>query len=119
MASAARLAAQQFKSDPDFQKQLQVYATDQLNWILGLNPYDSCMLHGAGRNNIPYMFFNSYEYNNTPGGICNGVTGGRTNPDDIDFDLRFSATGKDEDWRWGEQWLPHAAWYLFAISLEK
>jgi hypothetical protein len=26
-------------------------------------------------------------------------------------------TGKDEDWRWTEEWLPHSAWYLYAISL--
>jgi hypothetical protein len=26
-------------------------------------------------------------------------------------------TGNDEDWRWTEQWLPHAAWYLYAVSL--
>jgi len=29
----------------------------------------------------------------------------------------FAVTGRDEDWRWSEQWLPHAAWYLYAVSL--
>ena len=117
MAAAARLAAKYFKADPAFGNQLQDYAWNQLNWILGLNPYDCCMLHGSGRNNISYMFFESYEYNNAPGGICNGITGGRSNPDDIDFNAGFAVTGKDEDWRWSEQWLPHAAWYLYAVSL--
>jgi len=84
---------------------------------LGLNPYDCCMMQGAGRNNIFYMYFTSYQYNNAPGGICNGITGGRTDPDDIDFNVGFAVTGQDEDWRWGEQWLPHAAWYLYAVSL--
>jgi hypothetical protein len=116
MAAAARLAAKYFKTDPAFRTQLEAYAWNQLNWILGLNPYDCCMLHGSGRNNVAYMFFESYEYNNAPGGICNGITGGRTNPDDIDFNVGFAVTGKDEDWRWSEQWLPHAAWYLYAIS---
>ncbi len=119
LAAAARLTAAQFKDDVAFRDKLQTYATNQLNWILGLNPFDACMLHGAGRNNPPYMFFNSYEYTNAPGGICNGITAGYKNPHDIDFNLPFAVTGKDEDWRWGEQWLPHAAWYLYAISLHE
>jgi hypothetical protein len=117
LAAATRLAAEYFKDDPAFCNRLQAYAWDQLNWILGLNPYDCCLLQGAGRNNVFYKFFESYEYNNAPGGICNGITSGRTNPDDIDFNVGFAVTGKDEDWRWSEQWLPHAAWYLYAISL--
>jgi hypothetical protein len=117
LASAARLAAHYFKDDPAFCAELHQYSWDQLNWILGLNPYDCCMMQGAGRNNIFYMYFTSYEYNNAPGGICNGITSGRSNPDDIDFNVGFAVTGKDEDWRWGEQWLPHAAWYLYAVSL--
>jgi hypothetical protein len=116
MSAAARLAAKYFKADTDFCGKLRDYAANQLNWILGLNPYDACMLHGAGRNNVSYMFFESYEYSNAPGGICNGITSGRFNPDDIDFNVGFAVTGKDEDWRWSEQWLPHAAWYLYAIG---
>jgi hypothetical protein len=117
MAAAARLATRYFADDPAFCRRLQAYALNQLNWILGLNPYDCCMMQGAGRNNIFYMYFKSYEYNNAPGGICNGITGGRTDPEDIDFNVGFAVTGQDEDWRWGEQWLPHAAWYLYAVSL--
>ena len=117
MAAAARLAAHYFKDDPGFHDQLEAYAANQLNWILGLNPYDCCMLHGTGRNNVAYMFFESYEYNCAPGGICNGITGGRTDPHDIDFNIGFAVTGQDEDWRWSEQWLPHAAWYLYAVSI--
>jgi hypothetical protein len=116
LATAARMAAKYFPADKAFQAKLRAYADNQLNWILGLNPYDSCMLHGAGRNNVAYMFFESYEYNNAPGGICNGVTGGRTNADDIDFNVGFAVTGKDEDWRWSEQWLPHASWFLLAVA---
>jgi hypothetical protein len=117
LAAAARLASKYFKTDPAFDDQLQAYAWDQLNWILGLNPYDCCMMQGAGRNNVFYKYFESFEYNSAPGGICNGITSGRTNPDDIDFNVGFAVTGKDEDWRWTEQWLPHAAWYLYAVSL--
>ncbi len=75
------------------------------------------MLQGKGRNNPAYMFFDSYEYTNAPGGICNGITAGYKDEEDIDFNLHFAETGKDDDWRWGEQWLPHAAWFLLAVSL--
>ncbi|MGO8701198.1 MAG: glycoside hydrolase family 9 protein [Limisphaerales bacterium] len=119
MAAAARLAARYFRDDPAFHDKLEAYAWNQLNWILGLNPYDCCMLHGTGRNNVAYMFFESNEYHNAPGGICNGITGGRLKPDDIDFNVGFAVTGQDEDWRWSEQWLPHAAWYLYVISVER
>jgi hypothetical protein len=117
MAAAARLASRYLAQDRDFSESFRAFASDQLNWILGLNPYDSCMLDGKGRNNPAYMFFDSYEYTNAPGGICNGITAGYKNEEDIDFYLHFRETGKDDDWRWAEQWLPHAAWYLYAVSL--
>ncbi|HUT23850.1 MAG TPA: glycoside hydrolase family 9 protein [Sumerlaeia bacterium] len=117
MAAAARLAARYFGTDAAFADKLRAFGRDQMNWILGLNPFDSCMLHAKGRNNIAYMFFDSYEYTNAPGGICNGITGGYTDEEDIDFGLRYAATGKDDDWRWAEQWLPHAAWYLYAVAI--
>lgn len=116
MATAAELAMNHFKQDGDFHKRLQSYAWNQLNWILGLNPFDTCMLHGSGRNNPPYMFFDSIEYTNAPGGICNGITAGFFDEEDIDFNLTVKQTGADNDWRWGEQWLPHASWFLLALS---
>lgn len=116
LAAAARLAAKQFSDDPDFQQKLRVFATNQLNWILGLNPFDSCMMFGVGRNNPEYMFFDSWEFTNAPGGISNGITSGFHNEDDIDYNLTYKQTGADNDWRWQEQWLPHAAWYLLAVS---
>src|SRR5262249_54417377 len=51
LAAAARMAAKHFTEDKEFHKSLETYATNQLNWVLGLNPYDSCMLHGSGRDN--------------------------------------------------------------------
>jgi len=117
MAAAAFQASREFGTDPRFQAKLRAFGRSQLDWILGLNPFDACMLHGKGRNNIAYMFFDSYEYTNAPGGICNGITAGTANEEDIDFGLHFSETGKDDDWRWAEQWLPHAAWYLCAVCL--
>ena len=116
LAAAARLARPHFAGDAAFAERLRVYAQDQLGWILGLNPFDACMLHGQGRNNPEYLFFGSYEYTNAPGGISNGITGGFTDPHGIDFNLSHAVTGADHDWRWGEQWLPHATWYLLAVA---
>lgn len=117
MATAARMAAELFADDKVIHDQFERFALDQLNWILGLNPYDACMLQGVGHNNPAYGFFGTFEYTNAPGGIVNGITSGLDNEDDIDFNLAYKMTGKDYDWRWAEQWLPHAAWYLLAISL--
>ena len=118
IAAAAKMAASLFKEDTAFHDQLESFALDQLNWILGLNPFDASMLQGTGHNNPAYGFFGTFEYTNAPGGIVNGITSGFDNEDDIDFNLSYSQTGKDADWRWAEQWLPHTAWYLLAVSLK-
>ncbi|MGB7728597.1 MAG: glycoside hydrolase family 9 protein [Candidatus Acidiferrum sp.] len=116
LATAARLAARQFPDDPEFQKQLRAFATSQLNWILGLNPFDSSMMNGVGHNNPQYLFFDSWEFTNAPGGISNGITAGFKDEDGIDYNLTYKQTGADNDWRWQEQWLPHGAWYILAVS---
>jgi len=118
MAAAARMAAVVFKDDKSFHDQLDGFALDQLNWILGLNPFDASMLQGTGHNNPGYGFFGTTEYTNAPGGIVNGITSGFENEDDIDFNLPYTQTHKDADWRWAEQWLPHTTWYLLAVSLQ-
>jgi hypothetical protein len=117
LAAAARMAAPLFADDPAFQSQLQEYAWNQLHWILGRNPFDASMLMGSGHGNAPYMFFRSYKYTSAPGAILNGITAAADDEDGIAFNEGYAVTGKDEDWRWTEQWLPHAAWYLYAISL--
>lgn len=117
MAAAARMAAGLFKDDQPFYDGLQGFALHQLNWILGLNPFNASMLQGAGHNNPAYGFFGTFEYTNAPGGIVNGITAGFDDEHDIELNLPYSVTGKDADWRWAEQWLPHASWYLLAVSI--
>jgi hypothetical protein len=117
LAAAARMAAPLFDNDRSFQAQLENYASDQLHWILGRNPFDASMLMGSGHGNASYMFFRSYKYTSAPGAIINGITAAIGNEDGIAFNEGYAVTGKDEDWRWTEQWLPHAAWYLYAVSL--
>jgi hypothetical protein len=117
MAAAARLAAPFFPDQPQFQTALRTYAWNQLHWILGRNPFDTSMLMGSGHNNAAYMFFHSYKYTSAPGAIVNGITSALDDEDGITFNEGFAVTGKDDDWRWTEEWLPHAAWYLYAISV--
>jgi hypothetical protein len=117
LAAAARMAAPFFASDKAFQAKLESYAWNQLHWILGRNPYDTSMLMGSGQRNAQYMFFRSYEYTSAPGAIINGITAGLDDEDGIAFNLGYAQTGRDDDWRWTEQWLPHDAWYLYAVSL--
>ncbi len=116
MATAARMAAPLFRHDRPFADSLLQFAADQLNWILGLNPFDACMMQGTGHNNPAYGFFGTFEYTNAPGGIVNGITSGVEDEEDIAFNIPYATTGKDYDWRWAEQWLPHAAWYLWAVA---
>jgi hypothetical protein len=117
LAAATRMAEPLFSGDPAFQAKLEDYAWNQLHWILGRNPYDTSMLMGSGQRNAQYMFFRSYEYTSAPGAIINGITAGLDDEDGIAFNLGYAQTGRDDDWRWTEQWLPHDAWYLYAVSL--
>lgn len=117
LAAAARMARDHFKSDHKFAVDLDTFATNQLNWILGLNPYDACMLHGSGRNNPRYIFKGAWEYTNAPGSIVNGITSGLTSENDIDYNIPYSQTHVDNDWRWVEQWIPHGSWYMLSVAL--
>jgi hypothetical protein len=117
LAAAARMAILLFSDEPEFESKLSSYAWNQLHWILGRNPFDVSLLIGSGHGDAAYMFFRSYKYTNAPGAIVNGITASADNEDGIAFNQGFAVTGKDEDWRWTEGWLPHAAWYLYAVSL--
>ena len=89
------------------------FITDQKNWILGLNPYDICMLDGKGRNNPRYeedgLVFNK------KGGICNGITSGFEDETDIAFLPAVKGDDPEHSWRWMEQWIPHTAWFITTL----
>ena len=88
-------------------------ARGYVGWILGRNPFDVCMLQGYGRNNPPYH----PGFHNAPGGVCNGITSGFDDEADIAFRPMPWAVDKEHSWRWGEQWMPHAAWLMHALAL--
>lgn len=117
LATAARCAAAYFDSEPHLAHKLRTYANDQLNWILGLNPYAACMLAGSGLNTPQYDWQGSWQFLPYAGGVCNGITGRHDDGSGIAWNRGYAVTGKDDDWRWQEQWLPHASWFLYAACI--
>lgn len=110
IAGAYQRGAVLFADEPEFATRLRQHAQYALDWLLGANPYDVCMLQGWGRNNPIYEpgFFNA------PGGVCNGITGGFDDDQDIEFHRSVDVTMANS-WRWTEQWMPHGAWLLLAL----
>lgn len=119
LSAAARYTASLTKDD-ELAGKLRIYAEDQIAWVLGMNPFDSCMLEGYGRHNIDYYFQNRYDFISAPGGIVNGITGGINDEEGIAYVMSPEDSENIKDnWRWAEQWLPHASWYLYALCLKK
>jgi len=117
LSTAARYLSY-YVSDNVFKSALCRYADSQIDWVLGLNPYDSSMMQGQGRNHIRYFFNGKYDFMACPGGIANGITGGLHDEDGIDF-FKEPCGDLQDNWRWSEQWIPHAAWYMLAVSMKK
>jgi hypothetical protein len=117
MTTALLLAKRITQPNYNFGKDsLSTLAISQLDWILGKNPFNISMMYGYGYKNYP-TYLNGTDPNkkvNYKGGICNGITSGVTDENDISF-MPYAATDW-QNWRWVEQWLPHDSWYLLAIS---
>jgi len=113
LASIATASMKAFPvlSNSVFKEKLVIYSQRQINWILGLNPFNICMLNGKGANNINY----DRTWRNAGGGIVNGVTGGFSDENDIAFMPEKKKDDPNHSWRWSEQWLIHSAWYMSAI----
>jgi hypothetical protein len=93
--------------------ELAEFASRQIAWILGENPYDLCFMYQFGKNNVPHMN-SSFGHGSGRGGISNGITGKDGNPDGSGIDFKMHANGNE--WRWTEQWIPHSAWFLQAVA---
>lgn len=115
-AAAAEVAA--VTADETLKARCRRMAQDPLDWIMGLNPFDACMIEGYGKNNIQYFFKKRYDFLNCPGGIVNGITSNTHDEAGIEFVSEPTAE-VDDNWRWAEQWIPHASWYLYAMALKK
>ncbi|NLS12751.1 chitobiase [Vibrio sp. SM6] len=116
-ARLASLAAMSLLAQPFVNKEasqpLLAFGQNALNWIVGLNPFDICMLDGHGHNNPNYL--PELGFSNAKGGVCNGITGGFDDEDDIAFNPAPHHRDMLQNWRWGEQWIPHAGWLLLAV----
>jgi hypothetical protein len=108
-AYASAVASRLSSVDDGLRERLRRLHADVVGWIGGLNPFDSCMLQGRGRNGVEY----SATYQNTPGGIVNGITSGWDDEAGIAFLPDEAPDG--EEWRWAEQWIPHSGWFLLAV----
>jgi hypothetical protein len=109
LSSAFRLLIKADIIDNKLQAQLSLLAQSTLDWILGKNPMDICMLKGVGYHNPPEF---DPLHKSIKGGICNGITSGMWDESSIAFSPTHDP---NHAWRWSEQWLPHSAWFLLAI----
>lgn len=86
--------------------ELEVFADNQVNWVLGENPLNYCMLLGAGTEN-PVIMADYFGKPRVPGLMPNGIVPGENrNPE-------WWGDGASS----GEDWLPHNAAYFAALSL--
>lgn len=113
IAAACLRANRELNLPNDLAKVASTFAHQQLHWLLGLNPFSACMVQGFGFNNPFYRA----DWPGHTGGVCNGITSSLTNERDIAL---CETDDPMQNWRWGEQWIPHAAWLLLLLTeLEK
>ena len=112
LAAAALLGADAISASGAQYLDLLRFAGYQLDWILGNNPYDVCFVNGLGAKNPPPYCASKPQAGTLVGGISNGITGQAADGSGI----QWTSGTPCGDWRWVEQWLPHAAWYMVAIT---
>ena len=115
LATAAVLGGRIVASDPQTRfgvsPRLAEFAQNQLDWTLGRNPFDMCLMYGFGVKNVPSAV-SAGEH--VRGGISNGITGATES--DEGRGIVFAPGPDDNNWRWLEQWLPHSTWFLLAAT---
>lgn len=100
----------------------RVVATDQIDWVLGKNPFNLCQMEGAGSLNPPryhhrYDSIPGKERGAVPGAIPNGFVRAVGGEDAPGFDMSTPAPGKRHaSYRTSEPWLVHNMWYFLAVS---
>jgi hypothetical protein len=96
------------------------YAMDQLDFLLGRNPHDLCMMEGVGSRNLPryhhrYITIPGHERGAVPGTIPNGFVRDIASNDRPGVD--FSTGGRlYPSYRTNEPWLVHNVFYTLAVT---
>jgi hypothetical protein len=82
-------------------------AWSQLHWLLGCNPFNSCVVSGVGYNNpMPHSrFLGTY-----PGGFCSGFNGSADDMPRLDLE-------GDAQWNTTEYWMTPLSNTLMALAL--
>ncbi len=79
----------------------------QLEWVMGANPFASCLMTGEGlRNPCPHSRYVGLII----GGIVNGIAGNAQDEPILDMENGL-------DWRTTEYWSPHVGFYEWAVSV--
>jgi len=104
------------------------FAADQLDWVMGKNPYGICMVEGAGSHN-PNAYHHRYnsipghERGAVPGAVPNGMVRNVIGLDVPGFDLSQPDLGDEglmrrerPSYRTNEPWLVHNMHLLLALS---
>lgn len=99
---AASLAkASRLFSKPEYNR----LAWRQLDWLLGVNPFEMTMITGAGHHQAPFYAGQS-RLIPIDGGVMNGITG------DLN-DYPVKPEGNFED---GEYWIPNVSYFIMVLS---
>lgn len=99
------------------QPELLQIAYSELDWLLGLNPLDLCMLQGAGshhpaRYHHRYASIPGHRDGAVPGAIPNGI-GRRGSAPDLDMPFLDEV---NRDPSTDEPWIPYNGYFLCALA---
>ena len=101
------------------QRRASQLADRQLDWVLGSNPYNLCMMEGQGSFNPPY-YLHRWAPNEprgaVPGAIPNGFCRQQAGQDSPWFDLHRPP--RTVSYHTSEPWEPHSAFYILAITAQ-
>ena len=103
----------QYRPEPRY----LAFVYDQINWILGNNPFDVSMMEGSGSAFVPTyhhrIIFSGVARGAIPGSVINGMTW-RGLGEDVPY---LDMTGIDIPFfSSNECWLPHNTHYLNALA---
>lgn len=119
-AWASFLAAKVFSDDESFARDLIGHASNQVHWVLGINPLNLCMFEGQGNSErilYHHPLAETHPRGAIPGAIPNGIAREPGNSDRPWFDFR-TGIGSLPVPETCEPWLPHNAFYLLLLSAE-